>query len=449
MKKAIAVVVAVAVSLMVGLVLFAPPFERTPPQLKVPPEGSYIGAKAVFVIEAEDRPTGLKEASVALIQEGRTWSLYSQSFPPGTYRLRIPLSFEPKGLGIREGAATLEVRVRDRSLWRFGRGNVAVARVKLLVDYTPPRVELMANTRYIYFNGAGAVLFRTSLDASRAGVQVGNLFFKAFFKKEGQTLLGAALFGIPQYAKACEAHLVVEDRAGNQRVLPLSFDILPRRVPKDRVSLSEAFIREKIYPLLPPEKADLPPEEAFKAVNEEMRQRDEATISQMASHSSPEPMWHGAFLQMPNSKVTATFGDRRTYLYKGKVIGHSIHLGYDLASVAHAPVPAANKGRVLYTGFIGIYGNVVMVDHGLGLVSFYAHLSRYRVGEGDVVEKGDIIGYTDSTGLAGGDHLHFGVLLSGHPVDPVEWWDEKWLRERVMAVLQPFLGNGGRKGEER
>ncbi|RLD97804.1 MAG: M23 family peptidase, partial [Aquificota bacterium] len=134
----------------------------------------------------------------------------------------------------------------------------------------------------------------------------------------------------------------------------------------------------------------------------------------------------------------------RTYIYNGKVISHSTHMGYDLASVAHAPVPAANNGQVIYTGFIGIYGNVVILDHGLGLSSLYAHLSRYVVKKGDLVKKGQIIGYTGSTGLAGGDHLHFGVLLSGHPVNPVEWWDRKWLRERIMAVLKPYLQ--GEKG---
>jgi len=249
----------------------------------------------------------------------------------------------------------------------------------------------------------------------------------------------AALFGLPLYARSLKARVVAWDQAGNTRAIPLNIHILPRRVVKETMHISDGFIEKKIYPLLASEDSQLPPVEAFKKVNEDLRHKNEALISKIAAHSSGPPLWKGAFVQMRNSKVTATFGDQRTYMYKGKVISRATHLGYDLASVAHAPVPAANNGRVLYTGFIGIYGNVVILDHGLGLASLYAHLSRYTVKKGDRVRKGQTIGYTDSTGLAGGDHLHFGVLLSGHPVNPVEWWDRKWLRERIMPILKPYL----------
>ncbi len=445
MKKALAILAFVVILAGLGAVFFAPPFERKPPKVQLPSQGTFIKAKSVIEIGLEDKPAGLREVTVRLRQGGHHWNLLAKIFPVGTNYARLSLVVEPKKLGLKEGSATLEVVAGDRSLWNLGKGNVTTAVLKVTVDYTPPRVELLDNTRYVYENGAGAVLFQTSGDAVSAVVQVGDILFKAYSRSMGDQKEWAALFGLPLYAKNLKAQIVAWDQAGNTRVIPLSVHILPRRVIKETLRISDSFIQKKIYPLLPPEEAKLHPVEAFKKVNEELRHENEAFISKIAAQSSGSPLWKGAFIQMRNSKVTATFGDQRTYVYKGKVISHATHMGYDLASVAHAPVPAANYGRVLYTGFIGIYGNVVILDHGLGLTSLYAHLSRYTVKKGDMVKKGQIIGYTDSTGLAGGDHLHFGVLLTGHPVNPVEWWDGKWLKDRIMPVLKPYLNLRGDK----
>jgi murein DD-endopeptidase MepM/ murein hydrolase activator NlpD len=140
---------------------------------------------------------------------------------------------------------------------------------------------------------------------------------------------------------------------------------------------------------------------------------------------------------MPNGKVMASFADGRTYLYQGKVIDHQDHLGYDLAVTRQAPVPATNDGIVLNAGFLGIYGNAVVIDHGYGLMSIYGHLSSIAVTEGQKVARGETIGKTGETGLAGGDHLHFCTLLQGLPVNPVEWWDSHWIKDRIANKLGP------------
>jgi murein DD-endopeptidase MepM/ murein hydrolase activator NlpD len=138
---------------------------------------------------------------------------------------------------------------------------------------------------------------------------------------------------------------------------------------------------------------------------------------------------------IPNGKVMAAFADRRTYLYKGKVIDHQDHLGYDLAVTKQCPVPAANDGVVVYARYFGIYGNAILIDHGFGLMTIYGHLSSISVKEGQTVAKGDIIGRTGETGLAGGDHLHFSTILQGLPVNPIEWCDGHWIRDRIAAKL--------------
>ena len=135
----------------------------------------------------------------------------------------------------------------------------------------------------------------------------------------------------------------------------------------------------------------------------------------------------------------SAFADQRTYIYEGREVDQQTHLGYDLASVAQSPVPAANRGTVAMARYFGIYGNTVVLDHGHGLMTLYSHLSSIDVEEGQEVERGATLGRTGATGLAGGDHLHFTTLVGGLPVNPTEWWDASWIRDRVARKLGPAL----------
>ena len=132
----------------------------------------------------------------------------------------------------------------------------------------------------------------------------------------------------------------------------------------------------------------------------------------------------------------SNFAEMRTYLYGGREIDKQVHYGYDLASTRQSSVPAANRGAVVFAGPLTIYGNTVIVDHGLGLQTLYAHLSSIEVKVGDVVARGQELGRTGATGLAMGDHLHFEVLVNGVSVTPLEWWDAKWIRDHITKPLR-------------
>jgi murein DD-endopeptidase MepM/ murein hydrolase activator NlpD len=95
---------------------------------------------------------------------------------------------------------------------------------------------------------------------------------------------------------------------------------------------------------------------------------------------------------------------------------------------------------VAFTGDLGLYGNAVILDHGLGLFTLYGHLSSIDVKPGDSISARQIIGKTGETGFAGGDHLHFGVYLDGVPVLPVEWWDAKWINDNITPKLEGQTG---------
>jgi murein DD-endopeptidase MepM/ murein hydrolase activator NlpD len=177
----------------------------------------------------------------------------------------------------------------------------------------------------------------------------------------------------------------------------------------------------------------------FLFVNRTLREKNNALILGLGGQSKPEMFWQEAFGRLPNSAQQAGFADHRLYRYNGEIIDEATHLGIDLASVQQAPVPAANAGRILKVDYIGIYGNTVIIDHGFGLFSLYSHLSKTLVDPGDMVAKGDIIGHTGISGWAGGDHLHFSMIVDHVFVNPVEWWDPAWIQNNVMDKLDTLV----------
>jgi murein DD-endopeptidase MepM/ murein hydrolase activator NlpD len=226
------------------------------------------------------------------------------------------------------------------------------------------------------------------------------------------------------------------DPAGNERSAGLYYHIKPRSFPTDRINITESFLDNKIVPDFQrffPEFSD--PLELFLKVNRDLRKENIAKVFEVGQQSAPTPLWAGVFLRQPNAAVPGYFAQPRTYLHNGLIIDHQTHLGIDLASTARAPVPAANSGRVVFADDLGIYGYCVIIDHGLGLQTLYGHLSQIDVALGAEVNRGETVGRTGTSGLAGGDHLHFDVLVSGQQVNPIEWWDPNWLRNNVTDKL--------------
>ena len=163
---------------------------------------------------------------------------------------------------------------------------------------------------------------------------------------------------------------------------------------------------------------------------------ERAAIAALAAETAPRWLWEGPFRQLANSQVESGFADHRTYLYGGEEIDQQVHLGFDLASTANAPVLAANAGTVVFADFLGIFGRCVIIDHGTGLQSLYAHLSSFDVAPGMSVARDQQLGLSGQSGLAGGDHLHFAMLLQGRPVTPMEWWDAHWIEDRILRKLR-------------
>jgi murein DD-endopeptidase MepM/ murein hydrolase activator NlpD len=242
------------------------------------------------------------------------------------------------------------------------------------------------------------------------------------------------------------------DEAGNTATADITSRVFPKVFRRSRIEVPDAFLG-RVVPAILENSPDFAREvsdpndlvAAFLKINGDMRRKNAATIASFAKDSAPEMLWQGGvFQQLGNSQVEAGFADHRTYFHSGKEIDQQVHLGFDLAVTAAVPVVAAARGKVVFADYLGIYGNCVIVDHGLGVQSLYAHLSSVDVTAGDTIEKGQALGRSGMTGLAGGDHLHFTMLVGGHPVNPVDWWSTQWMEDRLYRKIREA---GGRAGE--
>jgi murein DD-endopeptidase MepM/ murein hydrolase activator NlpD len=140
--------------------------------------------------------------------------------------------------------------------------------------------------------------------------------------------------------------------------------------------------------------------------------------------------------RLKKAQVVATFGDHRKYSYKGNPISESYHLGLDMASNAQAQIKPQNGGDVVYSDYNGIYGNMPIIHHGLGLYTLYGHCSSVKVNNGDFANAKDNVANTGKSGYAMGDHLHFGVLIQGIEVRPAEWMDRDWMRLNISDIIK-------------
>jgi murein DD-endopeptidase MepM/ murein hydrolase activator NlpD len=424
--------------LIAGAIYLRPRFESQPPQISVAPDGDAIGT-APLEITVLDAGSGLKSFAVTLSSGGAETVIASEKFevPVAEKKLSVSLA---KLAGVKEGPATLRVVARDASLFR---GNESVVQRQLTIDLTPPSLELVADDRYISFGGAGAIVYKTSADAATSGVRVGKHFFPGFagqIKDKPDHLL--ALFAHPyDTPPGTKAVLVATDKAGNTREMALVYELKDVKYRKSTIAVSESFLQSKVTPLVQDAAARQgSPKDVFIAVNRALRKANDDKIAEVTKKASPALLWKGAFVQLSNSKVEANFADQRTYTYQGEALDTSYHLGYDLSVTKRYPVEAANGGAVAFAGELGIYGNAVILDHGLGLFTLYGHLSAIDVKVGDKVEQRQVLGRTGETGLAAGDHLHYGVYLHGVAVLPVEWWDGKWIGDNIAPKLQGMSG---------
>src|SRR5262245_55625097 len=428
-----------------------------PPQLTINQPARVIGQSGSLDVTAEAPKAKFTALSITLEQNGKTVPLFALDNPQqatvapvGVNQLRITRPIGKRNVPeLQSGTARIVVTATRRSFLNL-RQLTGIASKEVQVRLDPPRIAVVSTKHYVNLGGSEMVVYTASPSDVTSGVRVGDVEYRGF-PAAGAGLTGGgptvhvAFFAL-LYDQDLRTPIVAfaRDEAGNEAKTSFVDNVFPKPFKKSRIDLDDKFI-DRVVPEIvehaPELKITAPPQgspemiNAFVKVNSDLRKINAEQIAAFAAKTSANKLWDGPFVQLGNSQVEARFADHRTYIYKGKEVDQQTHLGFDLAVPSRIAFFAANAGTVLNASWLGIYGNCLILDHGMGVQSLYGHLSSFDVKVGDTVTRGQTIGRSGMTGLAGGDHLHFTMLVGGRMVNPVEWWDAHWIADRIQRKL--------------
>jgi murein DD-endopeptidase MepM/ murein hydrolase activator NlpD len=426
------------------------------PAIEVRQPGKFIGQGGTLDLVVQAPGGRFTAVDVALEQGSKRFPVYTLDprerttvQPETADRMFVMRPIGKKAIPeLQGGPARLVIRASRPVLYGLRQVETTTTR-DVEVRLQPPMVAVMSTFHFINLGGSEFVVYRATPEDVASGVRVGNLEYPGFPAKGAgigtDPALRVAFFAL-LYNQDPDTPINVfaKDPAGNETLTPLDHKVFPKAYVKSRIEVDDKFLGR----VVPAIAANAPDEKiptdnlvnGFLKINGDLRKKNNQYLMDLASKSAPEMMFKDAFQQLGNSQVEARFADTRTYIYRGKDIDQQVHLGFDLAKTANVSLVASQRGRVVHAADLGIYGNCVVIDHGLGIQSLYGHLSSIHVKPGDMVEKGQEIGRSGMTGLAGGDHLHYTMLVSGQQVTPVDWWSPQWFQDRVLRKIEAAGG---------
>jgi murein DD-endopeptidase MepM/ murein hydrolase activator NlpD len=432
-----------------------------PPAITIEKPDKFVGAATPLevAISAPDAQA-MKPVRVVFEQNGKQTTLFSLDEPgkaqikqEGTDTLRITHEIGKQTVPDLQGGAARILVTAGRPVMRGIRTVESSASRDVQVRLERPRVAVVSTHHYVNLGGSEMIVYRATPEDVESGVIVGDVEYPGY-PASGATVDGVSIkdpalrvaFFALLYDQDVNTPMRVfaRDPAGNTARADFDHRTFPKPFKKSQIPLDDRLL-DRVVPAILEGTTDIKPDgdtlAKFLAINGELRRKNAEKIAGFAGQTSPQLLWRGTvFHDFRNNKVESAFADYRTYTYKGKEVDRQVHLGFDLASFTGVPIVAANRGKVLFADELGIYGNCVILDHGMGLQSLYAHLSAIEVKVGQDVEKEQPLGRSGMTGLAGGDHLHFTMLLHGRAVNPVEWWDQHWIEDRILRKLRAAGG---------
>jgi len=426
-----------------GAIAFFKYYEGEKPQVSFHGDISTFGLNKEIKFTVSDARSGISLVELVLIQGDKKAEIYEKKFSRlgffehnGPKKLEKTVLLENAPMGFSDGTAELQVTLRDFSFWNWMAGNETVMVYPITLDTHPPKISILHSTRYVSPGGSGMVIYKIDDTVEKHGLTVNGHFNPGFPVSDEKDDRFIAFFGLAfDTEKIEEATVSATDLAGNTGSSGFGMILKKAKFKKDRINISDNFLNLKIpefsqeYPQLSGTLVD-----KFVYVNSRVRQENYQTIVKACANPSPARLWQGQFGRMAGSRM-AGFADHRTYFYNNAEIDKQVHLGIDLASTKRAEIKAANRGTIIFADYLGIYGNTIILDHGQGIFSLYSHLSEIGAAVGELKEKGEVIGLSGATGMAGGDHLHFSILVNGIFVTPLEWWDQQWLQLNIDDIL--------------
>ncbi|MGA2688229.1 MAG: M23 family metallopeptidase [Candidatus Korobacteraceae bacterium] len=424
MRKVIVIVIVLVVLVPIAFVLA----RSATPVIDLPSSVTSLGQATPITARIRD-PHGVRRLAAFVEQNGARYQVFELAQPSNltdtTANFTAGVKTTPQ---LKDGKAKLILEATSNDLLRKS------ARLERDVNVVtqPPSVSVDSEQHYLYLGMADLATFSVSGSWTEAGVRVGDQTFRAWPMPGGKPGL-FSLFAFAWNMPPGTAPLVyASNGAGNDVTSPLVVVFPKKEQPKyttHDLQVSDAFMQKVINELDPNGTGD--PVARFVKINTEMRRANNKTLSDLRLKTADKFLWSQPFMRQTHSQAESSFADVRNYIYKGKKIDQQVHLGYDLAVTQHIGVEASNDGKVVYAAPLGIYGNCIVVDHGYGLQTIYGHLSKIDVHEGDVVKRGQVMGLSGMTGMAGGDHIHFAMQLDGVQIDPKEWWDSHWIKDHI------------------
>ena len=420
------------------------------PTIAIKQPGQFVGQNTSLELMVEAPEGKFAAVDVTVEQGGKTFPVFTLDQPQGNIkqesaeRIYVMRPVGKKALpDLQNGPARIVVNASRPVL--FGLRNVSSSATHdVTVRLDPPQVAVLSTFHYVNHGGSEFVVYRATPADVESGVRVGNIEYRGYPASAvgitSDPALHVAFFALLfDQDLNTDFQVFARDPAGNEARAALDHQVFPKPYSKSRIEIDDRFIG-RVVPAIASNspQEQIPTDDllsGFLKINGDLRRKNNQFITDLAKKSAPEMLFKGAFQQLGNSQVEARFADTRTYVYKGKEVDRQVHLGFDLAVTANVPVVAAERGIVVHASDLGIYGNCVIIDHGLGVQSLYGHFSSIGVKVGDKVEKGAEIGRSGMTGLAGGDHLHFTMLVGGQQVTPVDWWSTQWFEDRVHRKI--------------
>lgn len=447
----------VVVAVLAFGVLFIVAGRGAPPTLVISKPDRFVGQVGDVEVTAQAPKARFTALTVTLEQNGKSTPLFKLGDAGSAVdandpnRLRITHAIGKRDLPeIQQGAARIVVSATRPGLLNL-RTLSATTSKDFQVRLEPPRIAVISTKHYVNHGGAEMVVYKATPADVASGVRVGDVEYKGFPLAGAAEGVNAAFFAL-LHDQPLNARIqaFARDEAGNEAKASFVDNVFEKPFKNSRIVLDDKFINRVVPEILehsPELKLATPAEgspemlQAFLKINGDLRKINADQIAALSAKTAPTMLWSGPFVQLGNSQVEARFADHRTYIYGGKEVDQQVHLGFDLAVTEHVPVHAANAGVIVNASWLGIYGNCVVIDHGMGVQTLYGHLMSFDVKVGDKVERGQQVGRSDSTGLAGGDHLHFTQLVGGRMVNPVEWWDPHWISDRIERKLKEAGGS--------
>ncbi|EPO3698464.1 M23 family metallopeptidase [Campylobacter upsaliensis] len=415
-------------------------FEKNAPQILVE-DTLYTNLKSPLLVKVKDEENAVKSIKIVLKKDDNDPGvILADGKIKQDKEVSLQINLPKQAYKDKTNSYFLEIWAKDTSFWNFN-GNEAYKKVVVMIDNEAPKLNIISNSYNIEQGGAASVVFKAE-DANLKELFIetnkGRIFkVTPYLKKDYY----AALIAWDAKDEEFRAYVIAKDAAGNIAKERIRYYLLNRKYRVSNIKLSDKFLDGKIEDLASmyaPKNNTFTRFEKFKFVNETLRLSNEELIHKITSIVPEESFGEfgvNLFLPLKNAAKVADFADHRYYSYNGQFVSDSYHMGLDLASTSEAPIISNNAGKVVFAGENGIYGLNLILYHGFGIYTLYGHCSSSSVSLDENVAKGSIIAKTGVSGLALGDHLHFGVLVQGVETRPEQWQDRKWLENNIYKVF--------------